>query len=211
MTVEPDYFRATRVCDLDHPRIGLLSQQLVASCSTEREKAVAIFNFVREKILYRFDYPGTLASTTLVRRKGNCFNKANLQIALLRRAGIPAAYGVCLIHREVFQPLLPEDIYQLVSEPTVHVYACCYLKNSWVAADATIDRQTYENFYLNQPGWFYADWDGTTDYLLAEAHLVAKQGLYANIDLFLMQPPRFWTDQLLERANQHLEKLLQNP
>lgn len=208
MQPEPDYLQPTDFCDFHHPMIGRYLQKIINSASSDREKAIAIFHFVREKIRYRFNYPGTPASVTLTGGSGNCFNKANLQIAFLRRAGIPSAYGVCLIHREVFQPLLPEDIYHLVNEPTVHVYACCWLDEHWVAADATIDRHLYETFYRGQPGWDYTDWDGRTDYLLPARYLIAHQGFYASIDLYLLNPPRFWTDQLLTRANNFLEDCL---
>ncbi|MCM8769706.1 MAG: transglutaminase domain-containing protein, partial [Candidatus Omnitrophica bacterium] len=135
-----------------------------------------------------------------------CFNKANLQIALLRKSGLPAGYGVSLIHREVFQPLLPEDLFQLVSEPTVHVYAFCYLDSRWVACDATIDAELYIAFYQGKPDWDYSPWDGVADYRLSRAYLVEEQGIYSSIDLFLLQPPRFWTDEFLSRANCFLEE-----
>ncbi|MCM8769401.1 MAG: hypothetical protein NC911_07025, partial [Candidatus Omnitrophica bacterium] len=75
MTLDPEYLRPTEVCNLHDPEIARWSQTLTRNLYTDKEKAVAIFNFAREKIVYRFDYPATLASQTLIKKYGNCLNK----------------------------------------------------------------------------------------------------------------------------------------
>jgi len=171
----------------------------------ETARAVAIFSFVREEIAYRFDYPSVTASETLAKKRGNCFNKANLQIAILRACGIPAGYGVCTISREVFRPVVSDEIYLQIADPTVHVYAVCHLRDRWVAADATVDRAFYDAHYRGLEGWSHPVWDGTHDLKLDRRFVREEQGLYANIDLYLQNPPRFWTDALLHAANERIE------
>ncbi len=203
-----EYLIGTGFCDTAHPEIIKESRRLVRRKATDREKATAIFDFVRNEVKYRFDYPARRASEVLAARQGNCFNKATLQTALLRAAEVPAGYGVLLINRDVFEPLLPPDIFALVNQPTVHVYTCCWLTDRWVAADATLDPAVFHKIYRARPGWSLPAWDGAADCRMDPRHVTEDQGVYANIDLYLKNPPRFWDDRLLARANAHVETLL---
>ncbi len=205
---EKEYLSGTKCCDVENPEIKLWSFSLTRNCNDEIEKSIRIFDFVREKIEYRFDFPSTKASETLKKRKGNCFNKANLQIALLRSAGIPAGYHVVLIKKEVFRPIVPPEIYELINQPTVHVFACCLLENRWVSADATIDRRLFTSVYSKIEGWEYKKWDGKNEITIDKRFIVEDQGIYSNIDLYLLNPPRFWNENLLRKANEYLEGLL---
>jgi len=205
--MEQEYLSPTRFCDRDHPEIVKQCLSLTADYSDETDRAVSIYRFVRDAIPYRFDYPATAASQTLERRGGNCFNKATLQIALCRRAGIQAAYSVILIRRDVFRPLLPTDIFELVSEPTVHVFCSCLLSDRWVAADATIDEKLLRAVYRKE-GWPKSPWNGQDDARIPGDVLIEDQGIYANIDVFLLHPPKFWNDELLGRANEFLARVI---
>jgi hypothetical protein len=204
-----EYLAASGCCDIEHPEIIRQSRALVEGKLSEREKAAAIFRFVRNQVKYRFDYPARKASETLSARQGNCFNKANLQAALLRAAGLEAGYGVLLTNRDIFEPLLPPDIFELVTQPTVHVYGCCRFDGTWRAADATLDPDVFEAVYRGKPGWSWCDWDGRADCRMDPKHVIEDQGVYANIDLYLQIPPRFWNDQLLARANNYVLLVLQ--
>lgn len=80
----------------NRPEIGKRAAFLTAGCRTELEAVVRILNWVRANVRYacarelcepvlRCD-----ALFTLEKLKGNCVNFANLAMALLRAAGIPA-------------------------------------------------------------------------------------------------------------------------
>ncbi|MCM8832957.1 MAG: transglutaminase domain-containing protein, partial [Candidatus Omnitrophica bacterium] len=141
---------------------------------------------------------------------GNCFNKSNLQISLLRSCGIYSGYKVYLIKKDVFLPIVPEEIYELISQPTIHVSCVVYLEGRWIEADATIDFELYNHIYRNIENWKYVEWDGEKDISIHEKYIVENQGIYSNIDLYLLNPPKFWNDQLLEKANKYIEGLLKN-
>lgn len=203
---DAEYLTPTKYCDSLAFPIRRMAYGIGRRHAGETAQAVAVFAFVRDEIAYRFDYPSAKASETLAKKQGNCFNKANLQIALLRACGIPAAYGVCTIKREVFRPVVADEIYEQIAEPTVHVYAACRLDERWLAADATVDRAFHEAHYRGVEGWSRRNWDGTSDLKLDPRFVVEEQGLYANIDLYLQTPPRFWTDELLRAANERIEE-----
>ncbi|HOC02375.1 MAG TPA: transglutaminase-like domain-containing protein [Candidatus Ratteibacteria bacterium] len=201
---DDEYVKSTRYCDLE-------SKEIIEFCSNYKNLSALdtieeIFNFVRDTIKYRFDYPWRYASETLKKKTGNCFNKANLQIALLRRCGIPAGYGVYLIKKEILKVLLPYDIFEMVNDPTIHVFAKVYINNRWISLDATVDKETYNTFYKKIGMWQRSNWDRKTHIQIEQEWVVEDQGLYSNIDLYLSQSPRFWTDKLIERANSFIEK-----
>ncbi|MCM8809171.1 MAG: transglutaminase family protein [Candidatus Omnitrophica bacterium] len=208
--MEKEYLLPTKICDVDSPDIKMKSFFLTKNSFSEKQKAIDIFNFVRDEIKYRFDYSYRKASETLKRGYGNCFNKSNLQISLLRSCGIYSGYKVYLIKKDVFLPIVPEEIYELISQPTIHVSCVVYLEGRWIEADATIDFELYNHIYRNIENWKYVEWDGEKDISIHEKYIVENQGIYSNIDLYLLNPPKFWNDQLLEKANKYIEGLLKN-
>ncbi|MCM8816986.1 MAG: transglutaminase family protein [Candidatus Omnitrophica bacterium] len=202
--MEGDFLEETKYCDISSKEICEFTETLKSREVIDTIEN--IFNFVRDEVKYRFDYPCVKASETLKKKIGTCFNKTNLQIALLRKAGIPAGYGVYLVHREILKSILPQDIFTLVNEPTIHVFAKVFIHNRWIGLDATVDKELFETFYKNSDIWNHEKWDRKGEILLDKFFIVEDQGLYANIDLYLSQPPRFWTDELIKKANFYIEE-----
>lgn len=201
--MEDDFLKETKFCDIHSKEIGSFVKNLISTSTVETISN--IFNFVRDGVKYRFDFPSVKASETLGKKAGTCFNKATLQIALLRKAGIPAGYGVYLVSKEILKPVLPEDIFSMVNDLTIHVFTKVFLENRWFGLDTTIDIELFDCFYRNSGIWKHDDWDRKSEILLPEDFVVEDQGLYANIDLYLLQPPRFWTDELIKKANLYIE------
>ena len=83
------FLLGSTVCDCDHPAVAALSLELVGRCTSVAEAAACVRAWVREHIVYTLQDKSDLASQTLAKREGMCTNKANLQVALLRAAGIP--------------------------------------------------------------------------------------------------------------------------
>ncbi|MCS7181033.1 MAG: transglutaminase family protein [bacterium] len=206
--MEKEYLLPTKICDVDNPDIRMKGYILTKKTFSEKQKAIDIFNFVRDEIKYRFDYPYIKASETLKKGYGNCFNKSNLQIALLRSCGIYSGYKVYLIKKEVFSPIVPKEIYEMISQPTIHVSCVVYLEEKWIENDATIDFELYSHIYRNIENWKYIEWDGENDLSLPDKYIIECQGIYSNIDLYLLNPPKFWNDQLLEKANRFIDELV---
>ena len=97
---------------------------------TDREKAVAIFNYVRDTVSYSFYYDTRYGATgTLSHKTGNCVDHSHLLVAMFRTADLPARYvhGTC----------------RFSSGSTYgHVWTQVLIGNTWTVADATSSRNS---------------------------------------------------------------------
>ncbi|MEN6553551.1 MAG: transglutaminase-like domain-containing protein [Methanobacterium sp.] len=125
------YLKATKHCQVNNARIKSLSKQITRGKKTQKAKAVAIFNWVRNKVGYKFYYNTRKGAVgTLNARSGNCVDTAHLLIALERAAGIPARY----IHAKAkFRS----------GKWYGHVWAGVYVNGKWYKADATSSRNSF--------------------------------------------------------------------
>lgn len=117
----------THVCDADHPEVVQLSRQLIPPGTATLQAANSVRLWIRENIKYTLDDKKAKASETLAKREGMCTNKANLQIAVLRAAGIAAGYKLVHITKECFRsPHMLPELFEKIHEPTVHCFAAVY-------------------------------------------------------------------------------------
>lgn len=107
------------------------AKAITAGLKSPREKAIAIFRFVRDDIAYSF-YTNSRkgAKGTFSSRSGNCCDKANLIVAMCRSVGIYARYS----HAQGCK--FQSGLY------TGHVWAQVYdtQTQTWLTADATSRR-----------------------------------------------------------------------
>ena len=125
------YLQATANCQSDSATIIALANSITAGATTNYEKAVLIYNWVRDNLAYSFYYntqKGALG--TLQSMSANCCDHAHLVVALARAAGLPARYvhGYCYF----------------TSSGTWygHVWAEIYVDGTWITADATSSRNS---------------------------------------------------------------------
>ena len=123
--------KPTELCDSMQTEIRKKMQELTFSCTTQLEKAKAIYRAVRD-MPYSFQPFAVHASETLTKGTGHCYNKANLQVALLRAAGVPAAYALVGISLTEFKPISGEN-------EVIHAYCIAYIDGKWIGMDATED------------------------------------------------------------------------
>ena len=206
------YLAPTRYCDPGHPAIVAALGEILNGREDERQAAVKLFRFVRDQVRYEFGPWGAAASDTLALRAGTCTNKANLLVALLRAAGIPAAYGVMRVDAQrYFGPIGPQFLTQQASPDSTHVYSAAHLGGRWVRCDPSTDRQlaALTSHWCQQTRLVV--WDGRRDMLdfLDPAHVHADLGLEANIDGLLAKPTR--KPELPARYNDYLAFVRRNP
>lgn len=130
-----DSLGATDLIDTDHPSIRMTAARLTQGKTSDREKAVAIHDFVRDQIAYGFGpkFYDHRASEVLRSRRGFCNPKGTLFIALLRASGIPA--------RQHFVEISPEILRGIVDPGTEwmdHSYTEVWLDGRWIAVDSYI-------------------------------------------------------------------------
>ena len=118
------YLVATKNCQVTNTTIVAVSKSIVNDCTTTRQKAEALFNWVRDKTDYSwYDNTKYGALREYQIKKGNCCDMAHLNVAFARAQGIPARY------RHVSA--------KFSSGTFGHVVAQFYVNGSWLTADAT--------------------------------------------------------------------------
>ena len=181
-----EYLKPTYYIDSNNELIKSTSQNLTKSCNNEIEKAVKIFYFVRDKIIYnpyspfekREDY---IASVILKRGYGYCIQKAVLLCALIRSANIPCR----LVFVDIKNYKAPEVLTKFFGNLfQFHGYCEIYLNNKWVKATPTFNIEMCEKF-----GYKPTEFDGINDALLEKYNVnneltfeyVNFRGIYSDL------------------------------
>ncbi|MCK9150694.1 transglutaminase-like domain-containing protein [Methanobacterium alcaliphilum] len=125
------YLKATTNCQVNNSVISSRAVSITSNKNNTYDKAVAIFNWVRDNIGYSFYYNTKYGALgTLNKKTGNCVDTSHILIGLLRTSGIPARYvhGTC----------------KFSSGSTYgHVWAEVYVNGTWYKADASSSRNSF--------------------------------------------------------------------
>jgi len=203
------YLQATEFCDCTHDSIQVLVKKIADRYPTQREKAVALFYYVRDEIKSGMDRFDVKASETLVKGFGGCVGKNNLLIALLRAAGIPGRYGFIKMHKQVFSILdkfgLSHLAFSQIPEYLPHVICSACLGERWIFADCSFDRDMYTMFYAEKYNWSI-DWDGSEDLLVAREFHAGEFEFFSSMDTLLAEnfnclPPLILARPMFSIAN----------
>ena len=131
------------LCDVDHPEIRRRAARLRRA--TPASTAEAILKFVHG-FPYRFGAWQERASDTLARGVGMCTTKTNLQVALMRAAGLEAGFVEIPMSTSVLGKLMPTG-WLALQRPTVrHYFAAVRLNGVWHGADSSYDYASYRIF-----------------------------------------------------------------
>ena len=156
------YLNCTEIIDCHMDSVRDRARQVVEGLSTDREKAVALYYFVRDEIRAdpyapTYEQEKYKASETLERGGGHCEHKAVLLAALCRAVGVPARLGYVDIRdyrlSEKFRRMLGGD--NLVIQ---HGYAEIYIDGRWVHVCPAYDLETCQ-----RKGFVPVEFDGTAD------------------------------------------------
>jgi hypothetical protein len=167
-----DWLGNTPLLDLDDPKLRLKARSLVQLCRTDRDKALAIYRFVKQ-LPYtkrvKLKYP--TARDVLNARGGDGDDKVTLLIALMRSVGIPARVRYMEMRGDMLRGLIPG------TTPAARPLAEFWL-GRWVRTDTYIFDAQYVDAarqYLKANGWtcgwgIHIDaqllWDGKNDAFL---------------------------------------------
>ena len=156
------FLRCTQVVDCDSPLIKKKAMALTKGLKTDKEKAIALFYFVRDNIKYnpydsadRYEY--SIASATLKRGYGLCFQKAAVLVAMCRALGIPARFGFADIRNH----LLSQRFLDMMCGSNILVYhgfAEIYIDGKWVIATPA-----YDLGLCQENGFMSVEFDGKHD------------------------------------------------
>lgn len=136
------FLAPTEYVDSSHPKIVSTARRITAGAESDRDRAVAIHDFVRDEI--RFGWAPTFydqkASQLLSTGLGFCNTKSTLFVALLRAVGIPARQHFVDINSQILSGLI---------EPGTafvdHSFAEVLIEGRWIRVDSYIvDKQLAE-------------------------------------------------------------------
>ncbi|HOO45120.1 MAG TPA: transglutaminase family protein [Deltaproteobacteria bacterium] len=169
MTDMNEYLVPTQTIDCDNEKIIEVAREVTSGCTTDRERAVKLFYFVRDSIPYSLYMISVfkedfIASKILQWGKGYCVQKAVLLAALGRAAGIPTR----LVFARIRNHKVPQSIVRMTGTNIFprHGYTQFFLDDRWVSTAPTFDRGLCEKI-----GVPTVEWDGKSDAVLPEKDL----------------------------------------
>ena len=149
-SVSSSYLKSTRYCQVNNAKIKSLVKSLTKGLTNKIDKAKAIFNYVKNNIVYSYYYNSKLGATgTLKAKCGNCVDQAHLLIAMYRAAGFKARYvhGKCKFYDD--------------GQYYGHVWTQVLVDNTWICGDPI----SYSNQFGKINNWNVKNYKLRSTYL----------------------------------------------
>ena len=190
------YLQATPYIESEHPLIQGKTEEITRGLSSEMEKAVKLFNYVRDKCHYNMyattgDIEAYRASAILTKGQGWCVQKEVLLAALCRAAGIPCGLLLVTICNHKSPPEAVKMMQTNIFFP--HMYNSIFLNGKWVKAAPTFDKEVCE-----RAGVPVVNFDGLNDAILPDKDLQGNPYI-EYLDDYGMYPDLPW-DFILENS-----------
>lgn len=159
---DSDYLRATGFIDCGDPAIKAFAAEAIGDAQTPKQKAVALYGVVRDKIEYDpyidfLDPDVFRASAVLAIGKGFCVGKSALLAAAARASGIPARPGYADVRNHLTSRRLRERVGDTFYW---HSYTELLIDGRWVKCTPAFDAAICERANIAP-----LDFDGVTDSL----------------------------------------------
>lgn len=115
-------------------------EQTTAGMADEREKAVALHNYVRDTIAFGFNPRFDLGPPEYVLRRGlgHCNPKSLLMVTLFRAAGLEAHQHFVAIPSDILRGAIPASRSWIVPAELSHSYVDVRVGGKWCAIDSFI-------------------------------------------------------------------------
>ena len=194
-----EYLKPTELVDLNSEIIIETTNRVIKEAKTPREAAIKIFYFVRDEIKFVFVLPLQKASEVVKRRTGQCTAKANLTVAMLRAANLPARFHFTDLRKEIIKGLASGLTYEVMPKTIGHAYPEVYLDNKWMKIDPTKDKELCDLMMKKKIGLGAPnlpkppiDWDGYQDVSPTDPFLVEDFGVHASPEAEIRKSIRRW-------------------
>ncbi|MFX1379103.1 MAG: transglutaminase family protein [Promethearchaeota archaeon] len=140
------YLQPTEFLDFNKKRVKETAIEITKHLKEDKEKAIALFDWVQNKIKYNmFTYYPKIkanlkASVTLRRMNGFCMSKATLLSTFARAVGIPARIHMV----DIINHKLSKRVVNLMGTKAFycHAYSEIFLNGKWIKATPVFDRET---------------------------------------------------------------------
>lgn len=114
--------------------------QIVARTATEREKAIALHDYVRENVKFGFNkyFDATPPDYTLSCGHGHCNPKSRLMVTLFRAAGLESYQHFVVIPKDILKDAIPPSRYWMIPAELSHSYVEVKVEGKWCTIDSFI-------------------------------------------------------------------------
>lgn len=114
--------------------------RVVARTATEREKAIALHDHVREHVKFGFNkyFDATQPDYTLVCGQGHCNPKSRLMVALFRAASLESYQHFVVIPKDILWGAIPASRYWMIPAELSHSYVEVKVEDVWCEIDSYI-------------------------------------------------------------------------
>jgi hypothetical protein len=114
-------------------------EQVALGSATEREKAIALHDYVRDHVKFGFNkyFDAAEPDYTLTCGVGHCNAKGRLMVALFRAIGLESYQHYVAIHKDILKDALPAFWYWMVHEIS-HCYVEVKVDGTWHAIDSHV-------------------------------------------------------------------------
>lgn len=180
-----NYLEETYFCDYNHEAIQSIADNFVQLTKNFTDLTKSIFLYVRDRIIFGGDRWQVKASGTLQKGYGACWNKNLLMIALLRYYKLPSRLKANPMKNDFMKPAMGA-VYLTVSSPFYHCFTEVYLDGRWISIDPTLDKNTYNTFFIPKNVEWGIEWNGIDDMFLYTESIVGPAVLYSDIDRALI-------------------------
>jgi len=212
-----EFLEPSRLCDCNNPTLLMKAGQLKGSSENPEDIARAVFLFVRDHIRFGLDRADRAASETLERGIGFCVNKANLQVALLRAAGLPARFHQVVLPKNCLNGIFPGAVFgRMPDHIWYHPWCECQVRGQWLSCEALYDRTLFRaaiaTGVFDQDRIPTIEWDGEHDLRLMTSWILEDRGTHAELDAIFAkaqaeQPPGLLGGFVHFLTNRHIASL----
>ena len=208
--MENRYLRKTRMLDYDNESIRNLVNERGWNDLDEYRKIGAIYDFVRNDILFGYNRSDLLAADEVLSDGyGQCNTKATLLMTLLRAVGIPCRLHGSEVDKHFQEGVTSGIIAALAPDTIVHTWAEVLYQGRWTALEGVITDEQYvcavkELYDENKGPFAYCaisvpdlnslslEWKGT-DIFVQNASVVKDYGVFDDPDTFFEMHSQTWS------------------
>ncbi|MBN1148617.1 MAG: transglutaminase domain-containing protein [Anaerolineales bacterium] len=122
------------------PTVQTVVEQVVARATSEREKAVALHDYMRERVKFGFSkyFDAGTPDDTLACGIGYCNTKSPLLVALFRAAGLESFTHFVVISKDILRGAMPASRHWMVPAEISHAYVEVKVEGRWCAIESHI-------------------------------------------------------------------------
>jgi len=115
-------------------------EQVIIVTATDREKAIALHDYVRESVKFGFNkyFDAAQPDYTLACGHGHCNPKSRLMVSLLRDIGLEAYQHFVVIPKDILKDAIPPSRSWLLPPELSHSYVEVKVEGTWCAMDSYI-------------------------------------------------------------------------